>query len=300
MELRHLRYLAAVAEYGTFREAGRRLHLSQSTISEQIADLEHEIGGALVDRGQRATRLTPQGVVFLDEARKTLASADRAIDLARSSMLGQVGSLSIGFFHWGSGGFFPSIIREFRRMHPQVKLTLIEMLTIEQMEAFQTGKIDLGFTRPLEPPYDRLLHSELVLNDPIVVAMPRDHRLAPGPVRMADLAGERFVMSDRLTNATLFDLIVGMCTRAGFSPDLVNVSAAWSGVLTLVEAGEGIALVPSGVRYLSTPGVVFADVEPETAHIGLSVAWDPNNEGPVVQNFLKLVRANKDRIRANT
>lgn len=300
MELRHLRYLVAVADYGTFREAGRRLHVSQSAISEQIADLEHEIGGPLVDRRQRTARLTPQGVVFLSEARKTLASADRAVDLARSSMLGQVGSLSIGFFHWGSGGFFPSIIREFRRMHPQVKLTLIEMLTYEQMEAFQTGKIDLGFTRPLDPPYDRILRSELLLNDPIVVAMPRDHRLAPGPVRMTDLAGERFVMSDRLNNPTLFDLIVGMCTRAGFSPNLVNVSAAWSGVLTLVESGEGIALVPSGVRYLSTPGLVFADVEPETAHIGISIAWDPGNEGPVVQNFLRLVRANKDRIRANT
>jgi len=300
MELRHLRYLAAVADYGTFREAGRRLHVSQSAISDQIADLEHEIGGALIDRGHRTTRLTPQGTVFLGEARKTLASADRAVDLARSSLQGQVGSLSIGFFHWGSGGFFPSIIREFRRMHPQVKLTLIEMLTYEQMEAFETGKIDLGFTRPLEPPYGRILRSELLLNDPIVVAMPRDHRLAPGPVSMADLAGERFVMSERLNNPTLFDLIVGMCTRAGFSPNLVNISAAWSGVLTLVESGEGIALVPSGVRYLSTPGLVFADVEPETAHIGISVAWDPRNEGPVVQNFLRLVRANKDRIGANT
>src|ERR1700677_4982369 len=106
MELRHLRYLAAVAEYGTFREAGRRLHVSQSAISEQIADLEHELGGALLDRGQRATRLTPQGEIFLEEARRTLASADRAVDLARRSLLGQEGSLAIGFFLWGAGGFF--------------------------------------------------------------------------------------------------------------------------------------------------------------------------------------------------
>jgi DNA-binding transcriptional LysR family regulator len=299
MELRHLRYLVAVAEFGTFREAGRRLHVSQSAISEQIADLEHEIGGLLVDRRQRTTRLTPQGEVFLSEARKTLASADRALDLARSSMQGQVGSLAIGFFHWGSGGFFPSIIRDFRRLHPQVKLTLVEMLTYEQMEALQTGKIDLGFTRPLEPPYDRILRSELLLNDPIVVAMPRDHPLAPGPVRMEELAGERFVVSERTNNPTLFDMMLGMCTRSGFSPDLVNSSATWSGVLTLVESGEGIALVPSGVRYLSTPGMIFADVVPATDHIGLSVAWDPRNEGPVVQNFLRLLRENKDRIRGH-
>lgn len=300
IELRHPIYLVAVAEYGTFREASRRLHVSQSAISEQIADLEEEVGGLLVDRGQRNTRLTPQGIVFLEEARKTLASADRAVDLARRSLLGQEGSLAIGFFLWGSGGFFPSIIRQFRKLHPQVKLTLIEMSTNDQMEAFKAGKIDIGLSRPLEPPYDRYLRSELLLNDPIVVAMPRDHPLASGPVEIKALSKESFVMTERANNPTLYDLLVGMCTGAGFSPNLVNSSATWSGVLTLVESGEGIALVPSGVRYLSTPGLVFAEVVPQTAHIGLSIAWDPRNESPVVQNFLRLVRANKDRIGANT
>jgi DNA-binding transcriptional LysR family regulator len=303
MELRHLRYLAAVADYGTFREAARRLRVSQSAISEQIADLEHEVGGQLVERSQRATRLTPQGRIFLDEARKTLASADRAVDLTRRSLLGEEGSLAIGFFLWGSGGFFPSLIREFRTLHPQVKLTLVEMVTHDQMDALKSGKIDLGFTRPLEPPHDRTLRSELLLDDPIVAVMPRDHPLAPRPgstsVRIENLARERFVMSERTTNPSLFDTIVGICTRAGFSPNLVNSSGSWPGVLTLVESGEGVALVPSGVRYLGAPGLVFADIAPQTAHVGLSIAWDPRNEGPVVQNFLRLVRANKARIRAN-
>ena len=299
MELRHLRYLSAVAEYGTFREASRRLHVSQSAISEQIADLEHEIGGPLLDRRQRSTRLTPQGLIFLEEARKTLASADRAVDLTRRSLLGQEGSLAIGFFLWGAGGFFASIIREFRRLQPQVKLTLLEMNSLEQMEAFGSGKIDLGFTRPLEAPYDRVLKSELLLEDPIVAALPLDHPLAGGPVRLEDLAGERFVTSERRVNPTLFDSIVALCSRGGFSPNLVNSSTTWSGVLTLVEAGEGVALVPSGIRYLSTPGVVFVELLPQTAYVGLSVAWNPHNAGPLVENFLRLVRANKERIRKN-
>jgi len=307
MELRHLRYLAAVADFGTFREAARRLHVSQSAISEQIADLEHEVGGPLIDRGQRATCLTPQGLIFLEEARKTLASASRAVDLARRALLGEEGSLAIGFFLWGSGGFFPSLIREFRTLHPQVKLTLIEMLTQEQMDALTTGRIDLGFTRPLEAPHDRTLRAELLLNDPIVAVLPRDHPLAsgertgpdPAPVRIEDLARERFVTSERRTNPTLYDAVIGLCTQAGFSPNLVNSSATWSGVLTLVESGEGVALVPSGVRYLGNPGLVFAEIAPQTAHIGLSIAWNPRNQGPIVQNFLRLVRANKERIRAN-
>src|SRR5882757_1017321 len=102
MELRHLRYFCAVADHGSFSEASRELHISQSAISEQIADLEREIGGALLDRHQRRIRLTPHGLLFLDEARKTLIAAERAVDIARRSLQGQIGTLAIGFFLWGA------------------------------------------------------------------------------------------------------------------------------------------------------------------------------------------------------
>ncbi len=297
MELRHLRYLCAVAEYGTFREASRHLHVAQSAISEQIADLEDEIGGPLLERGQRGTRLTPQGRIFVDEARKTLAQADRAVDLARRSMLGQEGSLAIGFFLWGAGNFFASIIRDYRKLHPQVKLTLREMHHQAQLPALLDGMIDVGFTRPLEPPYDTVLRAELLYNDPIVALLPHDHPLAQAPVDLAALAGERFVMCERAVTPVLFDAMLALCSSAGFSPHIVNTSPSWPGVLTLVASGEGVALVPAGVHHLRTPGLAFVEILPRTAHVGLSIAWNPRNDGAVVQDFLRLVRANKERIR---
>ncbi len=297
MELRHLRYFCAVAEYGTFREASRRLHVSQSAISEQIADLEGEVGGPLLDRVQRAPRLTAQGRIFLDEAKKTLRSADHAVDITRRSLLGQEGELSIAFFSWGAGGFFARIIREYRSLHPTIKLTILEMHTSVQMESFESGRIDVGFTRPLEPPYDRLLKAELLYNDPVVAVMPNDHPMAAEHVQVAALAGERLVMVERQVSPALFDNIVGLCASAGFSPNIVNSSSTWSGVLTLVEAGEGIALVPSGARHFRSPGLTFCQLAPQTTHVGICLAWNPLNEGPVVQDFLRLVRENKDRIR---
>src|SRR6201992_1501304 len=152
MELRHLRYFCAVAEYGTFSEAGRQLHVSQSAISEQIADLEREVGGPLINRASGRTRLTPHGQLFLVEARKTLLAADRAVEVTNRSLLGQVGSLGIGFFLWGAGGFFSRIIREYRKIHPDVKLSLYAMRTPEQMEALAAGRIAVAFGRPLAPP----------------------------------------------------------------------------------------------------------------------------------------------------
>jgi len=94
----------------------------------------------------------------------------------------------------------------------------------------------------------------------------------------------------------LYDSIVALCTATGFSPKIVNTSATWSSVLTLVESGEGIAFVPSGVRYLRPSGVVFSPLVPQHLYMGLSVAWNPQNEDPIQQNFLRLVRENKDRI----
>ncbi len=296
MELRHLRYFCTIADAGSFSEASRQLHISQSTVSEQMADLEDEVGGPLLDRKGRRLRLTPQGIIFLAEARKTLLAAQHALDVTQRSLEGKLGTLTIGFFLWGAGGFFPRIIREYRRLHPQVRVSLLEMDALSQPEALVAGKIDMGFTRPLLPPFDRVLHAELLYEDPIVVVLPSDHPLAKRRLHMQDLATEPFVLCERRVTPSLFDNILRLCTGAGFSPEIVNTSATWAGVLTLVESGEGVALVPAGVRHLRTRGVVFRHLEPETVRVGVSLAWNPETLGILQQDFLALVRANKDQI----
>jgi DNA-binding transcriptional LysR family regulator len=296
MELRHLRYFQAVADFGSFTAASRRLHISQSSISEQIHDLETEIGGPLLDRTGRQVRLTPQGEIFLEEARKTLEAAERAVDLTRRSLRSEVGTLSIGFFLWGAGGFFPTIIREYRRRRPGIRVSLMEMRTVEQMSALEDGRIDVGLTRPVEPPYDRTLCSELLYRDPVVVVLPRTHPLAGKDVTLVSLAKEPLVLCDRKMTPVLFDNILALCTKAGFTPHIVNTSETWSGVLTLVEAGEGVALVPAGVRHLQTRGLVFKTLIPNELSLGLSVAWNPRNQGPALQDFLALLRENRKRI----
>lgn len=296
MELRHLRYFCAVAEHGTFSEASRHLHVSQSAISEQIADLEREVGGPLLNRAAGRPRLTPQGELFLAEARKTLLAADHAIDLTQRALRGEVGTLAIGFFHWGAGGFFARIIRDYRKRHPDIKLSLYELRTNQQMDALAAGKIDIAFARPLEPPFNRAFRAELLYRDPVVVALPRDHPLAGTPIALESLVAEPFVLCDRQMTPALFDGVLALCNAAGFSPHIVNTPETWPSVLTLVESGEGVAFVPSGVRYLCPPGVVMSPLVPQKLHMGLSVAWNPANETPAQQNFLRLIRENKERI----
>jgi DNA-binding transcriptional LysR family regulator len=295
MELRHLRYFIAVVEYGGFSHAARRLYVAQSAISDQIKDLEDEVGVALLNRNRRSVTPSPAGEIFLREAKKVLAAADHAIELAQRSERGEIGSLSIGFFTGSIGAFFPRLIREFRRRHPDVRVSLFEMMANENKEALIAGRIDLAFTRPLEQPFAEGFKFESLLNEEIVAVLPREHRLASSTIKLKALASEPFVLIDRDTWPPFFDLALSLCNKAGFAPRIVNTTGRWPGVLTLVEAGEGVSLVTEGVKRFRSNGLVFCNIVP-TASIGLGVAWRSSHEGVIVRAFLNLLRESKGKI----
>ena len=161
---------------------------------------------------------------------------------------GEVGTLTVGFFNGGIGSEVPNVIRTFRRRHPGVRVSVVEMIPSEQSKALMDGTLDVGFTRPLEPPFDQSLHSELLYLDPFIAALPKDHPLARGPVDLRKLARERFVLVARETSPSLFGRIMALCSEAGFSPQVVATGMVWSSVILLVQAGEGIAILPSNLQ----------------------------------------------------
>jgi DNA-binding transcriptional LysR family regulator len=296
MELRHLRYFCAVAANQGFSSTARALHVSQSAISEQISDLEKEIGISLLVRGQR-TGLTPHGEIFLVEAKKVLAAADHAVETARRSARGEIGTLTIGFFNGGTGTEVPASIKEFRRRHPDVRVSLIELVPSEQSQALVNGTMDVGFTRPLEAPFDQLLRSELLYPDPLMAVFPKGHPLGRGPVDLRTLARERFVFVAHETSPSLFGKIMALCSEAGFSPHIVATGSVWSSVVLLVQAGEGIAILPSNLQQSgSFRDLAFCPLTNRGASIGLVMAWSPQREGPVQTAFLDLVRERRVRL----
>ncbi|HLJ49907.1 MAG TPA: LysR substrate-binding domain-containing protein [Bryobacteraceae bacterium] len=293
MDLRHLRYFCAVAEYQGFSRSARALHVSQSAISEQISDLERELGVALLVRGRQKTQLTLQGEVFVQEAKKLLAAADHAVETVRRSARGEIGTLNIGFFNGGTGPDVPSIIKDFRRLHPGVRVGVVDILPGLQSNALTDGTLDVGFTRPLETPFDQLLRSELLYLDPLVAVFPKDHPCAPGPVNLKTLSRERFVLVARESSPSLFGRILALCSEAGFSPHIVSTGAAWASVALLVEAGEGIAILPSNLQHGASRNLAFCRLTNPRATIGLVMAWSRQREGPVLHSFLSLVRGYK-------
>src|SRR5580658_116986 len=291
MELRHLRYFCAVAANQGFSRTARELHVSQSAISEQLSDLGREIGVTLLVRGRQKTKLTPHGEVFFEEAKKVLAAADNAVETARRSSRGEIGTLTVGFFNGGTGAEVPSVIRTFRRRHPGVRVSVVEMIPSEQSKALMDGTMDVGFTRPIEAPFDQVLRSELMYLDPLIAALPKDHPLGRGPVDLRKLARERFVLVARETSPSLYGKIMALCSEAGFSPQIAATGVVWSSVVLLVQSGEGIAILPSNLQQRGDfRDLVFCPLTNRGASIGLVMAWSPRREGPVQKTFLDLVR----------
>ena len=291
MELRHLRYFTAVVENGGIGRAARTLHVAQSAISEQIHDLESELGVALFDRKNRRIRLTYQGEQFLKGARAVLASADQAIANVQKSIRGEIGTLTIGFFVGGTGTFFSGIIKEFRHRFRDVQLSLVEIAPGLQHGALETGAIDIAFTRPVQSAYATLLRSEPFRSEPFYAVMLKSHSLAnKRRIFISELTNELFILNDRDHSPATFDKVITLCAEAGFSPKIGSTATVSSGVIALVEAGEGVAILPEGSRKLSSEEVVFVPLADTNAFIDLVIAWSPQNESPVIRSFLELAR----------
>jgi DNA-binding transcriptional LysR family regulator len=296
MELRHLRYFTAVVECKGYREASRRLHIAQPSISEAVSDLEDELGLKLFARTHRNARLTREGEIFYADAVRTLQQAETAILTAKRAAQGKVGRLSIGFIGSATLSFLPDIIRRYKLEYPNVKLALHDLYPVELDQAYDRGEIDIAITRSLE--HSTNLQSTVLLRDPLVAVLPRSRKLKSRKIRLADLANERFILFHRKGAPGVFDTIVGACRAQGFSPRVENEPNSMQTILSLVEAEEGVAIVPASSSSLRSNGVQFVRLVPDNFYLDLIVAWPPGEAPAVLRTFLDFLSANADAIRA--
>ena len=293
MELRHLRYFIAVAEELHFGRAAERLHIAQPPLSRQIRDLEREIGAPLFERVPRGVELTPAGSAFLPEARLTLAQAERAQRTAQRAARGETGRLRVGFVEAAThSGILPDVLSFFRAHMPSIGLSLFELDPLHQAEAFQDGRIDLGILHSPPLDADRWLRVEEIYTEPVVLAVPKSHRLG-GRSRftLANLAEESFVLFPRHVEPAMYDDIVSGCRAAGFSPRIVQEANGWHTLASLVSAGVGLGFVPRSITEFQQRGVVYRPVRDLEVEMTLSAVWKRAERSPVRDRFVTALRA---------
>ncbi|MGI5489946.1 LysR substrate-binding domain-containing protein [Microtetraspora malaysiensis] len=286
--LQQLRLFVAVAEELHFRRAAERVHLSQPPLTRQVRALEDSLGVTLLERTSRRVNLTPAGVVFLEEARRVLSAVDQARRAAVRAETGQLGSIIVGFIESAALDLLPQVLPRFRDQFTDLDLELREMHTSEQCRQLHERRIDVGILRP---PVDEAGLEVTVLHaNPLVAVLPEDHPLASGPVALADLAGEAFVMYSRRLGEGIYSAILQSCLAVGFTPRVRHEATSTPMLMSLVAAREGVALVPEQFAFTRRIGVRFAPVDDAAAMSSVAIAWRTGDSQPAYQALCSIAR----------
>lgn len=287
-----MRYFIAVAEYLNFRKAAEQLHIAQPPLSRQIRQLEEDLGVVLLVRSKRRVELTKAGHAFLEQARKLIVQAGHASEAARHAQKGESGIVRIGIAS-GLGGVVSKVVLEHPKRLPAINVECKDIFSTHQNDALQKGIIDVGFLRP---PVDQVnLDCELLFEEEFVVVLPKSHRLAKRrSLKLKDIADEPLIIFDRSFSSGLYDKILGLYSRQGFTPRLTvtHVEAHEEAGAIMVASGKAIFMGAGAIVNRSVSGVELAAVrlnEPE-AKIEVYIAWRKNEESAAILDFLESVR----------
>lgn len=287
MELRHLRYFAAVADELSFTRASHALRVAQSAVSAQVHDLEQQIGVPLFDRNSRRVRLTPAGKAFLESALRILRASDEAVRQARRIGHAGYGSLAVGFSGAQSHEWMPQILRRFRQTYPAIEVTLLEMVPAAQIEALLARKLDVGFIGALEDKPPPGLRIECIAEERPLVGVPGDHPLANrDAVTLSELRDEAFIFASRQNSPSFRAWLTRFFQSGGFTPRIVQeVDRVRTGV-QYVAAGFGLSIFPEHISRLPAPGVIFLPVLGTRMKIRYGLAWRKAQVDEVVERFV--------------
>ncbi|CAN5283742.1 LysR substrate-binding domain-containing protein [soil metagenome] len=287
MELRHIRYFMAVAETGSLTEAAqRRLFTSQPSLSRQIRDLEEEVGVPLLKRSPRGVDLTPAGRAFLDYARLAVAQVEAAVEAARNAAQPAKQRLSLGFLTGEEMTWLPEVMRVLRGELPHIEVVVSSDYSPDLGAAVARGKLDAAFMRA-EPAVD--LAYRVVEEEPLVVLMPSDHRLAAqASVRPEDLAGEPYIAM--ANKAKVLRSVIDAYLRTA-DVDLQPAQEVDNPamVMSLVASTRGIALIPAYAKNLVPWSVVSRPLAGDAPTIGLVIGYNRANQSPVLHLLLSRV-----------
>ena len=289
MELRHLKYFVAVADTLNFRRAAERVHIEQSPLSQQIRNLERELGLELFVRTKRRVVLTHAGRIFLADARAILAHATESKERARRAARGALGALSIAYLTSMTNPFVDGVVRQYRTQYPGVVLSFNDMIPAAILNAVTERTADVGFLRGIFP-HEGLVVEELA-SEPMIVILPEDHRLAKKErLRGSDLASEPFVMVPDEGAMGYNDIIRAFCREHGFIPRLQAEGNQMQSVIWLVHLGLGVSLIPASLKGLHRENIVYRELQ-DAPLATAKLVYRRDNDSPVLRNFVEVVHA---------
>jgi DNA-binding transcriptional LysR family regulator len=285
MDFRRLQCFVALAEELHFNRAAKRLHMTQPAVSQNLRQLEADVKVQLVARTRRHVALTRAGETFLVEARRLLEQADTAVERARRMDRGETGQLHIGTTQSALFIVLPEILRRFKQRLPDVGVIVQEMNGAAQEQALLDGDIQVGMLHP--PLSDASLRCRIVARIKFDVALSAESPLAKKKeLTLKDLARERFVLFPRQLAPGLYDEVISLCQRAGFSPQIVLETTPAQTIIAYVAAGFGTSFIASKYQQARRPGVVYRRIRGPGPEMLIGVAYQAESMSPSLRAFL--------------
>lgn len=272
MEFRQLQYFLMLAEEQNFCRAARRLHIAQPSLSQQIQQLERELGTELFDRSSRPVRLTNAGQLFLGDARDLVRGVEEAARQVRRAGRGEAGRVRVGYSYGGLYDLVLALLRRLRAAWPEINMVVRQLPARDQIPALRARQVDVVLGRVTEPAgSDIVVHP--LREEALIAILPAGHRLATGrTVQLANLGEEPFVMFPRCVEPVVFDNYIQACQSAGFTLRLEHeVSDAQTQALA-IAAGLGVGLTGEHLA-LRFPELVYLPVDPACTVATIAALW---------------------------
>lgn len=288
VRLNQLRYFVSAVDHGSFRKAAAALGIQESSVSRRIRDLEDELGASLFMRHAGGVRLTVAGQEFLRNARHALRQID--IGMSKVAAVGRAdqGLIKAGIFSSLASGFLFDLLRAFGTRHPNVRVDLIDNNPPEHVAAVRKLCLDVAFITGTAA-WDGC-EAEHLWCEKVFVVLPEGHPLVDKPaLRWADLASERFIVSDVAPGQEIHDYLVAHLAGLGRQLDIQSQQVGRDNILSLVALGHGLTLTSGATTGAQFPGIVYRELADEV--LPFCMVWSAQNDNPACRRLLSLARS---------
>jgi LysR family hydrogen peroxide-inducible transcriptional activator len=267
MEIHQLRYFLAIAQSGSFTAAAHTCHVSQPSLSAQVAKLEHELGGPLLERSRQGARLTKRGELFRARAAEALRQLESGrFEIQQLDGLA-MGSVTLGCLPTTGAYLLPPLLKAFGCAHPEIAVHLREESSPQLARLLRESETDLAILD--EAGLGTGIRSDVLFTEPLLIALPPGHRYASRRrLGLKALDAEPLILMK--PGHGFRKIVLDALTRAGVEPHVVYESDGIETVQALVQAGLGVSLVP---RMVKRPGVAYLDIQPPAPSRTLHLAW---------------------------
>lgn len=289
MELRHLRYFVAVAEELNFTKAAQRMCTVQPSLSQQIKDLENEVGVQLLIRSNRKVELIEEGKAFLKQAILSLEHAELAIQEARKVANLQKDQLNIGFVPVAEMKIFPYIMPNIRAHFPELKIHFHSLTDADQFKALKNAEIDIAFTRYQDQSSD--IECVQIFNEPLALIVPKDDPITEQRhVSVKNFNGQNFVISDEDASPQLHKIISDYFKESKLNVNIVQHSTNILLNVNLVGMGVGWSIVPAYVIPLLGDKIVVKNTIEPLPMIDLYASYRKAQKNEAIELILRILK----------